>query len=190
MIDEAAVQEKIASLLAAKGPSGPPAAAKARKLVPAFQVIEEKPEHSAIVILRSQNLTAKDIFRELGGLLDTNGEPIPGSGHYNLGYIEALVNQDWFKAKLLKIYEARGKSKLQAVLELEELENIQCLIKLRDNAPHSTAFKAATYLLEMLRGKVPEREGKPPSAALDNVPTDAAALDRELEALQNETTRF
>lgn len=109
-------------------------------LQPAYILRHERPEHRAIIFLRSQCLTYKEIAAKLG---------------WSPAGVANVCKQPWAQAIIVKELQKAGREAVQSLLDAEDVPSVLKLVEIRDDptAPKAEQRKAANDLLDRKYGK-------------------------------------
>lgn len=138
---------------------------------PDFNILHEKPEHRAILLLKMQLMTNKEVSEKTG---------------YSQPWISQVCRQPWFRQRLLSMLHAEGLDPIQAILKPAAEDSIFRVMDLAENAASETVKLAANReILDRYLGKsVTKVEnfdgGKVPKAE------DLEKMDGEIERLESE----
>jgi hypothetical protein len=143
---------------------------------PNLTVINERPEHMLICMLKMQGKSNNQIAEHM---------------QYTPAWVSQITRQPWFKDRLFQLMKEAGVDIIQQTLQMEVLPNIERLIDIRDSptAGARAQSAAAMYLLDRVMGKPTQRSevfdgGKLPT------PEDSNTLDSEIQRAEAELKRL
>lgn len=143
---------------------------------PNLTVINEKPEHMLICMLKMQGKTNNQIAEHM---------------QYTPAWVSQIVRQPWFKDRLFQLMKEAGVDIIQQTLQMEVLPNIETLVDIRNdpNAGARARASAAMYLLDRVMGKPTQRTESFDGGKLPTAET-ASELDREIKHAEDELNRL
>lgn len=134
---------------------------------------KEQPHHRLMVLMRARGFSTSEIAEQLG---------------YTPSTVSVALRQPWARQMLVDILQSEGLDGVHKLLQAELVPSILRLVDVRD-APTSKGSEvtaAATAIIDRFLGKPTQRV----EHAEAQVPTDMAALEREIARNQAELERL
>lgn len=155
---------------------------------PSVPIIHEKIEHRAMAYMRASGLTRKEIFIQLGGQFTDKGVPISGTGQYSYAHIGNILNQPWFRKRVVELQHQAGVSGVEAAIQAETPAAVETIVDImRDEKASATArLNAANSILDRGLGKAVQRVESTNLHAHKHVHSDAREVEHELKVINQE----
>jgi hypothetical protein len=155
---------------------------------PSVPIIKEKFEHRGIAYMRASGLTRKNIFERLGGRFNQDGKPISGSGQYSYCHLGNILNQPWFRKRVVELQHEAGFEGVEASIRAELPSAVETVVEIMNDekASHTARLNAAAQVLDRGLGKAVQKVESKNLHAHQHVHEDANVLMKELRAVEQE----
>lgn len=142
---------------------------------PNLVILHEKPEHRAIVFMKAQGFSNREIASHSG---------------YTESWVSQVVRQPWARQRILSILHTQGEDAVRLAIQGSALDSVYTLIDIRDNdkAPASARLGAASNLLDRFLGKPTQHVEATHHKGNSSDRVDQ--IDNELAVVEAETKRL
>lgn len=139
---------------------------------PRVAIMEEKPEHRVILLLKFKGFSNKEIAEETG---------------YTPLWVGEVVRQPWFKLRLSELFSVAEAGAVDDILTMQAGPSLLKLIDLRDNAKsEDIQFRSASEILNRRFGKAPQKVEV--TGQMSHVIGTLDQINEQLQAIELEKT--